>query len=62
MVYYPVMEVPVFGQMYLVWRSSVDPQSQVPAFRNAYAGERAGGVHDVTPAWSGYPTRSGRAA
>jgi putative ABC transport system permease protein len=51
MVYYPVMEVPVFGQMYLVWRSSVDPQSQVPAVRNAIrrvSGQVA--FHDVTPA------------
>jgi putative ABC transport system permease protein len=51
MVYYPVMEVPVFGQMYLIWRSSGDPQSQIPAVRNAI--RRASGqvaFHDVTPA------------
>jgi putative ABC transport system permease protein len=51
MVYYPVAEVPVFGQMYLVWRSSVDPQSQVPAVRNAIrrvSGQVA--FHDVSPA------------
>ena len=29
MVYYSAMEVPVFGQMYLVWRSAVDPQSSL---------------------------------
>jgi putative ABC transport system permease protein len=51
MVYYPVSEVPVFGQMYLVWRSRADPQSQVPAVRNAIrrvSGQVA--FHDVAPA------------
>jgi len=51
MVYYPAMEVPVFGQMYLVWRSAVDPQSQVPAIRDAI--RRVSGrvaFHDITPA------------
>jgi ABC-type antimicrobial peptide transport system permease subunit len=35
MVYYSGMEAPVFGQMYLVWRSAVDPRSHVPAIRDA---------------------------
>jgi putative ABC transport system permease protein len=35
MVYYSGIEVPVFGQMYLVWRSAVDPQSHIPAIRDA---------------------------
>ena len=35
MVYYSGMEAPVFGQMYLVWRSAVDPRSHVPAIREA---------------------------
>jgi hypothetical protein len=51
MVYYPAAEVPVFGQMYLVWRGRVDPQSQVLAVRNAIrrvSGQVA--FHDVTPA------------
>jgi putative ABC transport system permease protein len=51
MVYYPGMEVPVFGQMYLVWRSAVDPQSQVPAIRDAIRRVSAqAALHDVTPA------------
>lgn len=51
MVYYPAMEVPVFGQMYLVWRSAIDPQSQLPAIRDAIrrvSGQVA--FHDITPA------------
>jgi putative ABC transport system permease protein len=35
MVYYSGMERPVFGQMYLVWRSAVDPQSHIGAIRDA---------------------------
>ena len=35
MVYYSGMEAPVFGQMYLVWRSAVDPRSHIPAIRDA---------------------------
>ena len=33
MIYYSGMEVPVFGQMYLVWRSALDPRSHVPSIR-----------------------------
>jgi putative ABC transport system permease protein len=33
MIYYSGMEAPVFGQMYLVWRSALDPQSHVTAIR-----------------------------
>jgi putative ABC transport system permease protein len=33
MIYYSGMEAPVFGQMYLVWRSAVSPQSHVAAIR-----------------------------
>ena len=51
MVYYSAMEVPVFGQMYLVWRGAVDPQSQVPAIRDAIRRVSAQAVlHSVTPA------------
>jgi predicted permease len=51
MVYYSAMEVPVFGQMYLVWRSAVDPVSQVPAVRDAIRRVSAqAAFHDVTPA------------
>ena len=34
-VYYSGVEAPVFGWMYLVWRSSVDPRSHIPAIRDA---------------------------
>ena len=48
MVYYSAMEVPVFGQMYLVWRSEVNPQSQVPAIREAIRRVSAQvALHDV---------------
>jgi putative ABC transport system permease protein len=51
MVYYSAMEVPVFGQMYLVWRSTMDPQSQVPAIRDAIRRVSPQvAFHDVTPA------------
>jgi predicted permease len=51
MVYYSAMEVPVFGQMYLVWRSAVDPQSQIPAIRDAIRRVSAQvALHDVIPA------------
>jgi putative ABC transport system permease protein len=51
MVYYSAMEVPVFGQMYLVWRSTMDTQSQVPAIRDAIRRVSAQvAFHDVTPA------------
>ena len=33
MIYYSGMEAPVFGQMYLVWRSALDPRSHVPSIR-----------------------------
>jgi putative ABC transport system permease protein len=35
MVYYSGLEAPVFGQMYLVWRSALDPRSHIPAIRDA---------------------------
>ena len=35
MVYYPGLETPAFSQMYLVWRSAVDPRSHIPAIRDA---------------------------
>jgi putative ABC transport system permease protein len=48
MVYYSAMEVPVFGQMYLVWRSAVNPQSQIPAIREAIRRVSAQvALHDV---------------
>ena len=34
-VYYSGLEVPVFGQMYLVWRSAMDPRSLIPPIRDA---------------------------
>lgn len=35
MIYYSALEAPVFLQMYLVWRSAVDPGSHIPAIRDA---------------------------
>jgi putative ABC transport system permease protein len=51
MVYYSGMEAPVFGQMYLVWRSAGDPQSHIGAIRDAI--RRIGAqvaFYDVMPA------------
>jgi predicted permease len=35
MLYYSGVAIPAWSSMYLVWRSTVDPQSQVPAIRAA---------------------------
>lgn len=51
MVYYSGIEAPVFAQMYLVWRSAVEPQSQIPTIRDAIRRVSAQvALHDVAPA------------
>jgi putative ABC transport system permease protein len=51
MIYYSGLEAPVFGQMYLVWRSALDAQSHVPAIREAIARlSPQAALYEVAPA------------
>jgi putative ABC transport system permease protein len=51
MVYYSGLERPVFGQMYLVWRSAVDPQSHIGAIREVMRRvSPQAALYDVRPA------------
>jgi putative ABC transport system permease protein len=50
-VYYSGFEVPVFAQMYLVWRSALEPLSHVPAIREAIRRVNPqAALHEVAPA------------